>query len=88
MSHSVYCDRMALKQLIDSHHRNGELGMQQSQRHSVISCKMENDLVNHVKTLADQFYGLSLEKCNELMYEFALINNLTMLSNWTRDRKA
>ena len=40
--------------------------------------------MNHIKTLGDQFYGLSLEKCNELMYEFALINNLTMLSNWTR----
>ena len=62
--------------------------MQQFQRHSVYSCKMENDIVNHVKTLANQFYGLSLVKCHALVYEFTLINYITMLGHWTRDKKA
>ena len=31
--------------------------------------------MSHVKTLANQFYGLSLVKCHALVYEFTLINN-------------
>ena len=46
---------------------------------------MEKDFDNYVKTLVNQFHGLSVEKCHE---EFALINNMTLSSNWTRDRKA
>ena len=71
-------NRMALKQFIDSRNRNSELAylaMQQSQRHSVLICKMENDFVNHIKTPANQFYGLSLANCHALVYEFTLINN-------------
>ena len=59
-----------------------------SKRHSVFSCEMEKDFADHVKTLADQFHGLSLEKCRALAYEFAVINKLTIPNNWTRDRKA
>ena len=57
-------------------------------RHSVFIRKMENDFVNRVKILADQFYGLSLEKCRALVCEFTLMNTLTLLGNWTRGRKA
>ena len=56
-------------------------------RHSVFSFEMEKDLAD-VKALADQFHGLSLEKCRALAYEFAVINKLTILNNCTRDRKA
>ena len=77
---SFICDCMALRQFIDSRNRNSELGvfgyMQQCQRHSVYICQMENDFVNNVKTLADQFYGLSLEKCHAFVYEFASINKI------------
>ena len=46
--------------------------------------------MDHVKTFADLFYGLSLVKCHALVYEFTLINHYTMLGQWTRDlnRKA
>ena len=62
--------------------------MKQSKRHFVYICKMENDVVNHVKTLANQFYGLSSVKCHALVYEFTLINYFTMLEHWTRDKEA
>ena len=45
-------------------------------------------MADQVKTLADQFHGLSLEKCRALSYEFAVINKLKIPNNWTRDRKA
>ena len=47
--------------------------------------KIDNDFVNHVIILANQLYLLSL--VHALMYEFTLINNLTMLGNGTRDKK-
>ena len=46
------------------------------------------DLASHVKSLADQFHGLSLEKCCQLAYEFASANDLTMPAIWTRHKKA
>ena len=61
--------------------------MKQSQRHSVYICKMENDIVNQVKTLANQFYGLSLVKCHALVYEFTLINYFTCLDIGQETRK-
>ena len=78
---------MTLKRFIDSCKRSqlGVFGYATiSKKHSVFSCEMENDLANHVKTLVDQFHGLSLEKCRALAYEFALINKLTIPINWTR----
>ena len=71
---SFNCDRMTLERFIDSRKRS-ELGIfgyaAISKKHSVFSREMENDLANHVKTLADQFHGLSLEKSRALAYEFA-----------------
>ena len=46
---------------IDMSNRNSEyayLTMQQSQRHSVIIYNMENDFVNLVKSLANQYWVL------------------------------
>ena len=89
---SFKCDRMTLKRFIES--RKGSSQQQVfgyaaiSKRHSVFSSEMEKALADHVKTLADQFHGLSLEKCRAQAYEFAVINKLTIPQNWSRDRKA
>ena len=58
--------------------------MKLSQRHSVYICKMENDIVNHVKTLANQFYGVSLVKCHALVLNYfaQLFHNA-----WTLDKR-
>ena len=37
----------------------------------VIPPAMESDLVQHIKTLSDMFYGLTTEKCKQLANEFA-----------------
>jgi len=42
-----------------------------SLRHRIIPVYMEKDLASHISCLADTHYGLSLEKCKQLAYEFA-----------------
>ena len=49
---------------------------------------MEKDLGNHVKMLSDIFYGLSLEKCCVLAYEFSSQNQLKMKKSWEENKKA
>ena len=44
------------------------LTMQQSQRHSVIIYKMENDFVNHVKSLANQYWVGKVSYINVRIY--------------------
>ena len=49
---------------------------------------MEQDLGNHVKMLSGMFYGLSLDKCCVLAYEFASQNQLKMAKSWEENKKA
>ncbi|CAB1428213.1 unnamed protein product [Pleuronectes platessa] len=37
---------------------------------------MEDELVKHLKQLADQFHGLAPVKCRELAFEYAENNNI------------
>ena len=81
------CDRMTLKRFIDHRAANAEcIGYEAiSQKHAVFSPQVEEDLASHVKSLANQLHGLSLEKCCQLTYEFASANDLTMPANWSRN---
>jgi len=40
-------------------------------RHMIIPADMEKDLASHISCLAHMYYGLPLEKCQQLEYEFA-----------------
>ena len=44
-------------------------------KNRIIPPHMEQDLADHITYLAEMYFGLSLEKCKELAYEFALKNN-------------
>ena len=54
--------------------------------HYVFPPDMEAHLANHKKMLADTFFGLSLEKCCQLAYEFASRNNLKMPDSWKENK--
>lgn len=81
---------MTLKRFIDKRagNPNCTIGYSAiSQRHLVFIPLMEEDLATHVKALADQFHGLSLNKYCELAFEFAKANNLKIQTNWDKDKK-
>ena len=43
---------------------------------------METDLATHIKTLAEQFHGMTRNKCRALIVEYALKNNVTVPNSW------
>ena len=49
---------------------------------------MESDHAQHIKTLSDMFYGLTLENCKQVAYEFATRNKLKVPSSWDEKKKA
>lgn len=59
-----------------------------SEAHLVFSSTMEKDLGNHIKDLADMFFGLSKEKCLELAYEFAKKNDIQVPKSWNDSQMA
>ena len=56
--------------------------------HLVLTPAMEQDMGIHVKLLADQFHGLTLEKCCKLACEFAVRNERNVSEAWTKNGKA
>ena len=48
---------------------------------------MESDLAQHIKTLSDMFYGLTIKKCKQVAYEFASRNKLKVPSSWDEKRR-
>ena len=85
-------DKMTLKRYIDKTKANGseaKMGYSSvSLAHSIFSPTMEEDLAKHIAHLADQYYGLSLDKCKELAYEFAISNGLNVPDSWISTKKA
>ena len=59
-----------------------------SEAHFVFTSKMEKDLGDHIKALADMYFGLSMEKCRELAYEFAKQNGVPVPKSWNDNRLA
>ena len=59
-----------------------------SQSHYILPPKMEKDLAAHIQLLADNYHGLTLIKCKELAYEFAIRNNIKVPNSWQNDKKA
>lgn len=74
-------DKMTLQRYRKKHQQNPEAVTGYAavaHSHYVFPPAMEKDLANHVKMLSDMFFGLSLEKCCLLAYEFASQNGLKM----------
>ena len=49
---------------------------------------MEQQLSSHIVHLADIFFGLSVEKCKELAFQFATANKLSVSHSWEISKKA
>ena len=84
-------NRMTLKRYKKKQEENHELLMGYeavAAKHLVIPRKMEKDLADHIKLLANMFHGLSPVKCRELAYEFAFKNKLKIPDNWLTDKRA
>ena len=78
-------DRMTLTRYVAKGGGSGYQGT--AAAHKVFDADMEQELADHVKTLANQFHGLTTEKCCQLAFEFVEKNNMKMPGSWTRDRK-
>ncbi len=48
----------------------------------VFTKELEKELADHIKKLADQFHGLTPQKCCELAFELADRNNIPVPNNW------
>ena len=57
-------------------------------RHRIFSSKMEEYLANHIKSLSDMFYELSINTCRQVAIKFAIQNNITIPHKWKKKRKA
>ena len=49
---------------------------------------MEKDLATHIGYLAGMYFGLSLEKCKELAFEYAVKNYVVVPKSWIKCKKA
>ena len=54
----------------------------------ILTDEMEEDLAKHLKQLANQFHGLTPEKCRQLAFEYAEKNNIPVPANWTKTQCA
>ena len=52
-------------------------------KNRIISPDMEKDLATHIV-----YFGLSLKKCKELAFEYAVKNNVVVPESWIRCKKA
>ena len=57
-------------------------------KNRIISPDMEKDLATHIGYLTGMYFGLSLEKCKELAFEYAVKNNAVVPESWIRCKKA
>ena len=48
----------------------------------IFSSEKEEELSNHIKTLAEHFYALTRNKCRALIMEYAVKNNVRVPPSW------
>ena len=46
------------------------------------------ELISNVKNLANRFHGLTNAKFRKLAYEFAVVNNVSVLLTWVKNEEA
>ena len=65
------------------------VGYQSTMLHNqILPPKMEKDLAGHIIYLADMYFGLSVEKCKELAYQYAIVNKVSVPQSWHSNTKA
>ena len=81
--------RMTLKRYINKHDKeNGQNGDKVfgygncRLKNMIFSPEIETDLATHIKTLAEQFHGMTRNKCCALIVEYALKNNVAVPNSW------
>lgn len=52
------------------------------EKQHVLPFSMEEDLAKQLATLADMFYGVSVEQCRKMAYTMAVANKIDIPSNW------
>ena len=81
-------DRMTLTRYINAADKTKFGYRNTGEAHQVFNDAMELELAEHIKLLADRYYGLSSDKCRQLACEFAVTNHLRIPQSWQRDGKA
>ena len=82
--------RMTLKKYITK--QNGEnhqldFGYKNCQRKNMIfSEEMETELPTYIKQLAEQFHGISRNKCRALIVEYGIKNNVNVPDCWKENK--
>ncbi|KAK6168029.1 hypothetical protein SNE40_004071 [Patella caerulea] len=83
--------RMTLTRYINKHDgeneqnddKNDVFGYRNCQlKNMIFTQEMETDLAAHIKTLAEQFHGMTRNKCRALIVEYALKNSLIVPNSW------
>ena len=54
----------------------------------IFSPEMEQQISSHIVHLVNMFFGLSVEKCKELAFQFAAANKLSIPYSWEVNKKA
>lgn len=54
----------------------------------VFTIELEQLLATHVKDMDNRYHGLSVKKCTELAYEFAIRNHLSVPNSWVEKHSA
>ena len=82
--------RMTLKRYIDKDGREDEtFGFKNCQlKNMIFSPEMETELASHIKRLAEQFHGLSRDKCRTLIFEYAVRNGIPVPESWRENEIA
>ena len=57
-------------------------------KNQIFTLEMEQQLSSHIVHLVDMFFGLSVEKCKELAFQFAAANKLSVPHSWEISKKA
>jgi len=77
--------RMTLKRFIEKSNdqQNQIFGYKNCQiKNMIFSSEMETELADHIKTLAEQFHGLTRNKCRALIVEYAVRNEVKIPDSW------
>ena len=83
-------DRMTLTQFMKANQRGdkatGYAALAASKM--MFTAEMEEDLANHIKTLANMFHGLTRKKCRMPAFKFAKANHLSIHVSWEKNCEA
>ena len=84
-------DKMTLRRFIKKRQNDPECAVgydSTSIKKKIFPPHLEKDLADHITYFAQMYFGLPLEKCKELAFEFAIQNNVIVPESWNKNKKA